>query len=77
MKKGLLFTLCMVLGLGAFAQFTVWKDTVFYNGFPKDGTTKYKADTIYNSSSADPVHLTWAKGKRKSYSQVGQAYWSV
>lgn len=61
MKKGLLFTLCMVLGLGAFAQFTVWKDTVFYNGFPKDGTVKYKPDTIYNSSTVDTLKFTWVK----------------
>jgi hypothetical protein len=79
MKKGLLFTLCMVLGLGAFAQFTVWKDTVFYNGFPKDGTTKYKADTIYNSSSVDSVHFTWTKVSENlltGWTGIGVCDWS-
>lgn len=61
MKKGLLLLGVLFLGLHAFAQMTVWKDTVVYTGFPKTDIAKYKADTIYNGSALDSMEVSWFK----------------
>lgn len=50
-----------ILGMSAFAQFTVWQDTVYYNGFPKDNIARHKADTVYNTSAVDTLSVTWSK----------------
>lgn len=60
MKKGLLFLLVIMVSLQSFAQISVWKDTVYYNGFPKNDMLAYKVDTIYNPSNVDSLHLSWS-----------------
>ena len=61
MKKGLLFLLFTVIGFSSFAQFLVSSDTVYISGFPKTDISAHKADTIYNTSNMDSLHLTWYK----------------
>ncbi len=57
MKKILTILGFLAFSVSTFAQ-TIWKDTVFYNGFPKDGGVYGLWDTIYNNSSS-PLTLTW------------------
>lgn len=59
MKKILTLFVILATGVSSFAQ-TIWKDTVLYNGFPKDGGVYGLYDTIYNNSSS-PLTLTWSK----------------
>jgi len=59
MKKILTLIAFVAISLSSFAQ-TIWKDTVVYNGFPKDGTIYTLYDTIYNHT-ADPVTISWWK----------------
>lgn len=62
MKKGLFFLLLLsVVFSSAFAQMTVWKDTVVYTGFPKTNIGKYKSDTIYNGNTVDSMEVSWYK----------------
>ncbi|MBL7764752.1 MAG: T9SS type A sorting domain-containing protein [Chitinophagaceae bacterium] len=60
MKK-VLFSLALIMfAASSFAQFTIWKDTVVYDGFPKTGVAKYKADSVFNTTSS-PLTVTWNK----------------
>lgn len=59
MKKILTVAALLAISVSSFAQ-TIWKDTVLWNGFPKDGGVYGLWDTIYNNSSS-PLTLTWSK----------------
>lgn len=59
MKKILTVLAFITLSLSSFSQ-TIWKDTVIYNGFPKDGGVYGLYDTIFNNG-ASPLTLTWSK----------------
>ena len=49
----------VMMSISSFSQ-TIWKDTVIWNGFPKDGGVYGLWDTIFNNSSS-PLTLTWNK----------------
>lgn len=59
MKRILTVLTFVALSISSFAQ-TIWKDTVTFGGFPKDGSVHELYDTIYNNS-ASPLTLTWSK----------------
>ena len=60
MKK-LIYTLVLsIIGLNAFAQFTVTADTILFQGFPKGGSD-HKKCYITNTSTTDSLTITWNK----------------
>ncbi len=59
MKKILTALALISFSISSFAQ-TIWKDTVTYGCFPKDGNLYAVYDTIYNNT-ASPLTVTWSK----------------
>ena len=57
MKKILTLLVIASMSLSSFAQ-TVWKDTVEYKNFPKDGFVHGLWDTLYNNTNS-PITVTW------------------
>ncbi|HNB81223.1 MAG TPA: T9SS type A sorting domain-containing protein [Chitinophagaceae bacterium] len=58
MKKILLAFVAFFISFGAMAQVSIWKDTVVFGGFHKDGISDRLYDTLFNNTS-DSITLTW------------------
>ncbi|MBK7762823.1 MAG: T9SS type A sorting domain-containing protein [Bacteroidetes bacterium] len=60
MRKILLSMVFLIVGLTSFGQVTIWKDTVVFGGFHKDGISDRLYDTLYNNTS-DSITVTWTR----------------
>jgi hypothetical protein len=60
MKKILLSLCLLMFAMSSFAQVSIWKDTVTFGGFHKDGNPDKLYDTLYNNT-ADSITVNWTR----------------